>query len=158
MKRVMLWVLGLVLAAVVGASVYMRTLSHPADVWHLDPVEATRSSTDNDYLVAPKGVTEARVDRTFVPREIAPKDLLFLFDSIARNSPRVERLAMDEDNMSATYVQTTALFAFPDYITVRAVTVDSRAGLVIWSRSRFGASDFGVNKERIDDWLAKIGP
>ena len=158
MKRVILWVLGLALAAAVAGAVYMRTLGHPPETWHVDPTQATRSTTDNDYLVAPEGVTEARVDRIFAPREIAPKDLLFLFDSIARNAPRTTRIAMDEATMSATYVQKTALLAFPDYISVRAVTVDGGAALVIWSRSRFGASDFGVNKERIDDWLAKIGP
>ena len=64
---------------------------------------------------------------------------------------------MDEDGLAATYVQTSALLAFPDYISVKAVPVGDGAGLVIWSRSRFGKSDLGVNRERIEEWLAKLG-
>ena len=123
----------------------------------MDPTEAVRRQTANDYLVAPEGVAKSRPDRLFEARAVAPHELLFLFEAIAGNAPRTTRIAMDEDTLTATYVQTTALFAFPDYITVKAVSVADGSGLVIWSRSRFGASDFGVNKARIDDWLAKLG-
>ena len=157
MKRVLTWGLAAIVAAVIASAIYMRSLDHPVEEWHVDPAAATRSTTDNDYLVAPEGMAEAEVDRVLAPRDVAPKDLLFLFDSIASNAPRTTRIAMDEDGLAATYVQISALLAFPDYISVKAVPVGDGAGLVIWSRSRFGKSDLGVNRERIEEWLAKLG-
>ena len=43
--------------------------------------------------------------------------------------------------------------------TVAAVT-DGAEGplLVINARSRFGEGDMGVNRARVEDWLARLGP
>ena len=61
------------------------------------------------------------------------------------------------DDMWITYVHRTTVFGFPDYISVKAVPEGDGAALIVWSRSRYGHSDLGVNKERIDAWLAQIG-
>ena len=41
---------------------------------------------------------------------------------------------------------------FPDYTTVQLK--DDR--LMIWARLRFGRSDLGVNRRRVDRWLADL--
>ena len=57
----------------------------------------------------------------------------------------------------ATYVQRSAWMRFPDYISVRALPAgDKRATLAVFSRSRYGASDLGVNAKRVSAWLAAI--
>ena len=157
MKRVVLWIAALAVLTTAGVAIFMRTLDHPIETWHADPTEVVRGQVQNDYLVAPEGASRSEPNRLFEARDISPKDLLFLFDSIAANAPRTAQIAMDEDGLTVTYVQKSMLFAFPDYISVKAVPVGEGAGLVIWSRSRFGVSDLGVNGARIDDWLVKLG-
>ncbi len=68
--------------------------------------------------------------------------------------PRVELLAEDEEGQQFDYVQRSARFRFPDIITVRFISVSpSQSTLAIYSRSIFGKSDLGVNRERIETWL-----
>ena len=46
---------------------------------------------------------------------------------------------------------------YPDSITVRFLPLEEgRSTLAIYSRSHYGRSDFGVNKERVDGWLASL--
>jgi uncharacterized protein (DUF1499 family) len=46
---------------------------------------------------------------------------------------------------------------FPDTIVVRFLDLpDGRSTLAIYSRSRFGESDFGVNHARLERWLGKL--
>ncbi len=51
-----------------------------------------------------------------------------------------------------TYISRTRIMGFPDYVTVQRV--DGR--LRIFSRLRFGKSDMGVNKRRVEGWLAQL--
>jgi uncharacterized protein (DUF1499 family) len=51
-----------------------------------------------------------------------------------------------------TWVARSALWGFPDYITAEA----GPKGLAVWSRLRFGRSDLGVNRARLEDWLARL--
>jgi uncharacterized protein (DUF1499 family) len=58
-----------------------------------------------------------------------------------------------------TYVQRSRFWGFPDYVSVRAVDLgDGSSALAIFSRSRYGASDLGVNRARVDAWLARLPP
>ncbi len=68
--------------------------------------------------------------------------------------PRVELVAEDEEGLQFDYVQRSARFRFPDIITVRFISVSSsQSTLAIYSRSIYGKSDLGVNRERIEAWL-----
>ena len=68
--------------------------------------------------------------------------------------PRVELLAEDEEGQQFDYVQRSVRFRFPDLITVRFISVSpSQSTLAIYSRSVYGKSDLGVNRERIEGWL-----
>ncbi len=65
-----------------------------------------------------------------------------------------------KDSLMITYVQRSRVFGFPDCLTVKAVAIESTgeagAGLIIWSRARYGRSDFGVNRARVEAWLAAL--
>jgi uncharacterized protein (DUF1499 family) len=54
-------------------------------------------------------------------------------------------------------VARSALFNFPDLITVQ-VTPSTSGGstLIVYSRSAYGQSDLGVNRKRVDTWLAAL--
>ena len=76
------------------------------------------------------------------------------FQQMALAQP--DTILLGERDGFATYVQRTKLVQFPDYVSVKAVEVDGGSALHIFSRSRFGYSDRGVNKKRILSWLEKL--
>ena len=55
-----------------------------------------------------------------------------------------------------SYIARTALWGFPDYVSVRVVEAEGGARYAIWSRSRFGSSDLGANAARLADWRGRI--
>ncbi len=66
-------------------------------------------------------------------------------------------VAEDEVALTARYVQRTALLGFPDTIVVRFVAVGAeRSSIALYSRSKFGYSDLGANKARLERWLAAL--
>lgn len=125
--------------------------------WHVDPLTATRPGTPNDALAAPAGVTSARPDRDVPVFPGSPDDLLARLDQVASASPRTAQIAGSVAEGRITYRQRSAVFGFPDYVTVTAVEVEGGAAPVLWSRSRYGYSDLGVNRARIDRWIAALG-
>jgi len=59
--------------------------------------------------------------------------------------------------VSVILEQKSALFRFADDIDVQAIPVDGgKSALAIYSRSRVGYSDLGVNRKRIERWLSQI--
>ena len=155
MKRILLWIFGVGIALTIAAAIYFRTASDDPAIWHVDPVKVERTGNPNDYIVAPEGLRADQPDRISTVQVGTPKELLFQFDSIA--AQKAERLAGSLDELHITYVTRTSVMGYPDYISVKATEVEGGSALVIYSRSRFGKSDFGVNRERIDRWLAQIG-
>ncbi|MEM1385303.1 MAG: DUF1499 domain-containing protein [Pseudomonadota bacterium] len=130
---------------------------HDPQVWHRDPFAAERTGRPNDFLAAPEGTTVAAPDRLLGVWAEAPEALFARFEAIIVATDRVERLIKDDAALFATYVQRSALIGFPDYISVRVVPQGEGASLAIWSRARFGYSDFGVNRARVDTWLGQLG-
>jgi Protein of unknown function (DUF1499) len=148
--------LGALLAGAVVLAASMRWVSDDPAVWHVDPAAAQRTGAPNDYLVAPEGATDAPPDRIAEPHPLAPRALLQAFDRVATGAPRTERIAGSPEEGWVTYVQRSRVFGFPDYVSVRAVEMPGASALVVWSRSRFGHGDFGVNQARVEDWLARL--
>ena len=73
-------------------------------------------------------------------------------EEIILATARTERLAGSAEAGMATYVTRSKVFGFPDYTTIR-----QRDGqLEIYGRLRFGKSDLGVNKARVESWLAHL--
>lgn len=148
--------LGALLVAAVAGALFMRLVGDDPVVWHVDPTTAQRTGYPNDYLVAPEGVTAAAPDELAQVYALSPQDLLQRFDAVALAETRTRRVAGSPAEAWVTYVQRSRVFGFPDYISVRAVEFPGGAALVVWSRSRFGFGDFGVNRARVEDWMAKL--
>ena len=59
---------------------------------------------------------------------------------------------------TARFIQYTRLMRFPDTIDVQVLPVgDNQSTLAIYSRSLVGRNDFGVNRARVERWLAALG-
>ncbi|MBE9635321.1 DUF1499 domain-containing protein [Salipiger mangrovisoli] len=71
---------------------------------------------------------------------------------IILESPRTEVLAGSPGEGRATYVSRSKWMGFPDYTTVQ----QNEGQLGLYARQRFGQSDMGVNKTRVDGWLARL--
>ncbi|WP_375697645.1 DUF1499 domain-containing protein [Pseudophaeobacter sp. TrK17] len=72
------------------------------------------------------------------------------FDRIASAAPRTKLLTGSVEEGMATYVTRTKVIGFPDYTTAR----QDGDLLKVYARLRFGRSDLGANKSRIDGWLS----
>jgi len=133
--RLILWLLLLVIVALLG---WIRLAPDAVARWHVDPkVTANQDLAD--------GV------RRRLRAEPGRMDAL---DAIIRATPRTRLLAGSAKDGFVTYVTRSKWFGFPDYTTVRQD--DGQIG--IWGRLRYGASDMGVNKARVDGWLEQLAP
>jgi uncharacterized protein (DUF1499 family) len=142
----------LVLAAAAAYAV-INLSGHDQARWHLDPAAVTLRGTPNEYLAAVPAVTVAQPHLLAAIHPQSPRALLACFDAIARARPRVAVVAGDVDSLMITYVQRSRILGFPDYLTVKAVGARGGAGLIVYSRSRYGHGDFGVNHARVVAWL-----
>jgi hypothetical protein len=147
-----------VVAAVVFASYYLRNrvTSDPRE-WHVDPTESVASTKPNWYRLVP---AEAPVERH--PRrdghppiyDVSAEKLARTFDRAVRAEPRVEVLAGSAAGHFVTYIQRSYVFGFPDYVSVRFIELpDGGSTIAIFSRSRFGHGDLGVNEKRVARWI-----
>lgn len=117
---------------------------------------AARSGRPNDRLVAPPGHCRNAVPDQAAPVYAAtPERLIAVVDQVAAAEPRTRETARTP--RARQFVQVSRVFRFPDDITVEALPCDAGATLAIWSRARYGYADFGVNRARVDRWLAAIG-
>lgn len=70
--------------------------------------------------------------------------------------PRTFRFGEWPERRQAQWVVRSALFRFPDIVAAELVPGVAGAGLFLYSRSLFGWSDLGVNRRRVEAWLAAL--
>lgn len=147
MRYVFIGFIALALVVVVGM-VWFRVAPSPADDWHVDPIAAPDPGKGNARVSPPDAPV---FDET-------PASLMSRIDEIAMNEPRTSRLAGSVEEGRVTYIQRSRLWGFPDYVTVETMPAEGGgATLAIFSRQRFGSDDLGVNRARVDRWLATLG-
>lgn len=83
-----------------------------------------------------------------------PDDLAKL-DAVIRATPSTRVLAGSVAEGMITYETRSAFWGFPDYTTVKLSQNGPGWNLAIHGRLRFGRSDLGVNRKRIEGWLTK---
>lgn len=126
----------LVLLAVVALLAYVRLAPTDPARWH-QPVTAQEDRDLDGGAI--------RV----VPAEEG--DLARLHE-VALDTPRTEVLAGSVEEGRITYVTRSLIFGFPDYTTAELADGQLR----LFGRLRFGRGDMGVNRARIEDWLAQL--
>ena len=161
-RRLGRWLAAAVLLAAGTAYAVINFVEDDPARWHLDPAAVTLRGTPNEYLAAVSGTTAATPHLLATIHPTSPRALLACFDAIARARPRVAIVAGDVASLMITYVQRSRIIGFPDYITVKAVPQETGmpeggAGLIVYSRSRYGHGDFGVNRKRVVAWLKESG-
>ena len=128
----------ILLVLVVVAIGYVRLAPSDPATWHRLP-----------------GFTEDRDMKRGVMRVIdTGPDGLKRLHSIARITPRTKVLAGSVEEGIITYITRTKTIGFPDYTTVQ----QDGDRLRIYARLRFGRSDLGVNRHRVERWLDVLQP
>ncbi len=132
--KMVLWLL-IVVGLAMGA--YIRLAPSDPVRWHVAPEDTERDLKGGVVRVVETG-----------------PDGLARLDKIARATPRTSVLAGSLEEGMITYITRTKVFGFPDYTTVQ---LDGDT-LRIYARLRFGRKDFGVNRDRVTQWLALLQP
>lgn len=132
----MKWALVILVLLVVAGLGWIRLAPSDAARWHVAPSGDADRSFDNGVL---------RVVET-------GPDGLARLNEAALATPRTRVLAGSVASDMVTYVTRSRVFGFPDYTTVQ----QDGGVLKLFARSRFGRSDFGVNAQRAELWLAAI--
>lgn len=145
MGKLVVW-LALILVAVSAA---VRLAPSAPSVWHVDPRAVTKREPRHSYLLGPGG--DAPAIRVPMP----PDEAAARIEAIALATPRTERLAGQGPWM--TFITRSAAFGFPDYTSILVSPgADGDSEIAIYARSRFGKGDFGVNKARVQAWIAEL--
>lgn len=131
--RFVIW--GVILLVAAGLA-YVRLAPGDPARWHL-PVDAT---------------TDAETDNSATRVLAAEAEALTRADAHMRGLPRTEVLAGSVGEGRITYVTRSRLMGYPDY-----TTLDYSDGMLkAHARSRFGKSDLGVNRKRLEGLLAAL--
>lgn len=130
----MKWILLIAALGILGVLGWIRLAPDDVAGWHQLPEDMGNADMEGGVM------------------RVVPGDLAAL-DRVIRAEPRTEVLAGSVESGMVTYVTRSRVFGFPDYTTV-AQRGDS---LAIHARLRYGRSDMGVNKARVERWLAALG-
>ena len=133
-----------VLAIFLGLSAYVRLATvTPAD-WHLDlakrPLPMGPPSLDRVTVLG----NGAYVDLGHAP--------LQRFAAVVNATPRTRQIAGSVSEGRITWQTRSLLWGFPDFTTAQV----SGDGLIVFSRARDGAGDWGVNARRLTAWIASL--
>jgi hypothetical protein len=158
MKSIAFLVLLIILGGI-GLTLYkVRTAEHDPAVWHVDPFTAVAATTPNHFRLAPDTLTEQEVDQESPVLTGDVVEIARAFDAFVVNQRETIRLAGSPEEAWMTYVQRTPRLKIPDYISVKFVKLpeEGKVAVAIFSRSRFGNGDMGVNEARVQDWLTGL--
>lgn len=127
------------------------------EVQQLDFKNLQRRNVPNQYLMCTNQLCNAYID------DLPPiyggnvAEVRAAWETLLRGEPRVRELQRNADGTQIDYVQRSAFWRFPDIITIRFIPItEKKTTIAIYSRSVYGQGDFGVNKARIRDWVAKL--
>lgn len=141
--------LAIIVLAVLGLAAWVRLAPSDPGRWHVDPVAAQPPGAGG-WKAGP-----APADAEGPVFAAAPEEVLTALDAVADETPRTRRLAGSPEEGRITYVTRSRLWGFPDYTTVAAAQVEGGTQLTVLARLRFGGSDLGVNRARVEDWIAQ---
>lgn len=125
--------------------------SAPVDLSSLE-----RNRKPNQFLVCPIGFCPTTPDMQSPEFDLPAEALARKWRDVVAGQPRVETLGMAAP-LRFEHVQRSARFRFPDRVTVWVIPLsESRSTLAIFSRSIYGLNDLGVNRARVESWLAAL--
>jgi len=152
----MLALLAVIAVAVLAARLYMDRASETAVL----PTENIAINSlrgplaMNAFLACPPGYCAVAPPLTSPEFPIPVERLYDAWLQTIADEPRVTVLDTDPQRRRVIALQRSALFRFPDIIIAEFVALGpQQSSLAVYSRSRYGQSDLGVNRKRVVAWL-----
>jgi uncharacterized protein (DUF1499 family) len=126
----------------------------------LGPVEFStlrRRATPNDALICPRDVCpQAQADAEPPVFPVPGARLRSLVSEVALAEPGTSLI--EKGQQQDRFLVRTRFMRFPDTVIMQVFDQGEDAStLALYSRSQIGSSDFGVNRRRIERWVARIG-
>jgi uncharacterized protein (DUF1499 family) len=138
----------------------LRTCVIAAQMSFLDFSQLRRPKSPNTCLVAPQEVvTRARIDRPPPEFGCTPQTLFERLETFVRTERRVRDIRIDADQRVLAFVAVSGFLKFKDDVDVRVLEVPNapdRSTIAVYSRSRTGHSDLGVNARRVERMLKAL--
>ncbi len=134
----------------------LLTAACAAETAPQDLRQVQRADSPNDALACPLRTCNAAADIESPVFAVAPEALMQALRQAIEAEPRTELAAEAAALNQAVFVQRSAIFRFPDTVWVQSVALSDGASIIIYSRSNYGYGDFGVNRERVERWLALL--
>jgi uncharacterized protein (DUF1499 family) len=142
----------LFLIFILGFLAYVRLASSDPNVWHVDPFKASKFRKRNVFIQHPN---EGKYPSPEFDMDAV--GLAKVFDEIILATDGVDLLAGAPDQLFVTYIARTKTLRYPDYISIKFIDLGGgRSTFAVFSRSRFGSNDFGVNRQRFQHWLKQL--
>jgi uncharacterized protein (DUF1499 family) len=149
--------IAIAVAALIWEGTTLERILDVGDVPVVDFATLQRGPDPNQYLLCPKGTCAAQTDGEAPVFDVRVEQLQVAWDEMLAEQPRLQVLRREVTNVQIDYVQRSRLLRFPDLVTVRFVPIDdTHSTLAIYSRSVYGKGDMGVNRIRVEEWLARL--
>ena len=146
MMRMILLVPILLVLVVLAAAVWFRLVPMTPAQWHVVPSDVTPPSSPNFALLVG---TDAPVFTQ------SPDVIADLLTNVAQDAG-AKIIAGSPHSGHVSYVVRSRIMGFPDAISIRLMPEGAGTKLEIFSRSRYGYSDLGVNAARVAAWIAAL--
>jgi uncharacterized protein (DUF1499 family) len=145
------WLIGFLLPACGAAGAGGLPVPALLDVGHIQ-----RPASPNTALAAPAG-TDPAPDIVTPVYPVPPSRLYDAVIAVAADQPRTFLAAAYPVKQQAHFVARSTWFNFPDLVAAQIGDAGQDAStLVLYSRSVYGYSDLGVNRQRVSVWLADL--
>jgi uncharacterized protein (DUF1499 family) len=134
-----------------------QSLFGSPDLGPVDFATLKRRATPNDALICPREVCpQARPDSESPVFPFSGARLRSLVTEAALSEPGTT--LVEKGPEQDRYLVRTRLMRFPDTVVVQVFDRGQEGStLALYSRSQIGRSDFGVNRRRIERWIALAG-
>ncbi len=111
----------------------------------------------NQFLVCPPGYCKDTPHMTAPTFAMPRQDLVQAWDSLMAENTGFVLLRKNDKSHRRDYEQRTKWLRFPDRLTVEVVALEGgKSSLAIYSRSKYGYSDMGLNEARVSGLLNKL--
>ena len=131
----------------------LRYIDAGMDVGMIEFTTLERSSRPNNYLLA-DATKGAAPDGPAMALQSTDDAVAATLKSLVAAEPRTALVA--EDSARLHFTQKSRLMGFVDDIYVEITADGEGARVSIYSASRVGYSDMGVNKKRVTHWLTLL--
>ncbi len=157
MLRILIFLIILNAAGAVYMYYAVSSAEHDPAIWHVDPLTEPQTAKPHSFRVAPPGLTQEYVDLPAPVYTANPTLMAKAFDDFVLSQSKTVRIAGSPEEGWMTYVQRTPSLNFPDYISVKFFDLNGgKSTVAIFSRSRYGHGDMGVNEARVLAWLGTL--